>query len=85
MRDAEVFARRAALADPELLEAHNVLGVALVNTGRRDEGIESFRTAHRLDPSDRGPARNLVATLCRAGRTDEALSVAQACKGYPFG
>jgi len=44
--------RRAIEIDPDYAEAHNVIGVALARSGRRDEALAHFERAVRLAPEN---------------------------------
>jgi FixJ family two-component response regulator len=72
---ADAHARCALLLDPERPEAHNVLGVALLQRGRTAEARQHFRAALAVAPGYEPAARNLAL----AGRPpDPGSSVAYA-------
>jgi Flp pilus assembly protein TadD len=48
-------------------------GNFLINLGRANEAIESFRTASTLEPSDAGFHYALANALSKAGQTDESI------------
>jgi tetratricopeptide (TPR) repeat protein len=50
-------------ADPDHVDAHNNLGVALPRLGRRDEALGHFRRAVQIDPDHQNASRNLRAAL----------------------
>ncbi len=52
---------RAALTwNPESVEAHNNLGIALASVGRMDEAVEAFKQALAIDPEFDDARRNLA-------------------------
>jgi spermidine synthase len=52
---------RAALTwDPESVEAHNNLGIALASLGRMDEAVDQFRQALAIEPAFEDARRNLA-------------------------
>ena len=53
--------------------AHNNLGLALEIAAQRDEAIEHFRSAIRIDPSFANAHHNLGVSLFRAGQLDSAI------------
>ena len=68
----ELFGKALKL-NPDYPEAHNDLGIVLVQQGRIDEGIAHFREAIRLNPEYRRMAHyNLGRALAMQGRVDEA-------------
>ncbi|MCZ7651454.1 MAG: tetratricopeptide repeat protein [Thermoanaerobaculia bacterium] len=48
--EAIVHLRRAVAADPDLEEAHYLLGLASLDLGQRRRALASFRAAQRLNP-----------------------------------
>ena len=44
--------------DPENVDAHNSLGVALAQLGEYDKAVEQFRDALRIDPEFSGAEQN---------------------------
>jgi adenylate cyclase len=67
------LARRAVKDDPRDPHAHFALGVACMNTQRRDEAIDELREATRLNPSHSFAHANLGQILNYLDRPDEAL------------
>jgi len=53
---------------PDLPEAHNELGSALLLAGQRDEGIAELREALRLEPNFEQAQQNLTHALGQAAR-----------------
>ena len=74
MRQAEIYARQALDADPDLAGAHTIMGVILSGSGRKQEAIDSWTRAVRLDPSEHDALYNLWIELAAAGRRDEAVA-----------
>ncbi|MEC9100663.1 MAG: methyltransferase domain-containing protein [Pseudomonadota bacterium] len=58
---------------PQLLEAHNNLGVALRASGRVTEAIKSYRRAIKIDSKYLIGRKNLTRALWEVGKIDEAL------------
>jgi protein O-GlcNAc transferase len=76
-KSAEQLLRREIAAHPDLVDAHNALGVALINQGRPHDALAVFLEAARLDPRS-APANNNVANvLGQLGRNEEALPYLQ--------
>jgi predicted O-linked N-acetylglucosamine transferase (SPINDLY family) len=59
---------------PTMAAAHNSLGAAWNDQGRRDEAIESYRRAIELDPRYGEPYNNLGVSLQSLGRMAEATA-----------
>ena len=66
------FAETVRLA-PDMPEAHNNYGAALLVSGRTDEAIEELREAVRLEPDVGDAYINLAGALLKKGRTEEAI------------
>ena len=66
--------QRALAIDPELADAHNWLGSALLALGRTDEAIAEIREALRLEP-DNGQAHQGLARACWVGKGDFAAAI----------
>ncbi len=66
--------RRALEIDPELADAHNWLGTALLSLGQVDEGIAEIREALRLEPEN-GQAHQSLARAYWVGKGDFAAAV----------
>jgi arylsulfatase A-like enzyme/Tfp pilus assembly protein PilF len=64
--------RRALAADPEIVEAHAMLGNLYVKTGISNHAIEAYQRALSIDPEHRGATFNLALAYKNAGRADEA-------------
>jgi tetratricopeptide (TPR) repeat protein len=75
--EAERLARRALEIDPTLAKAHTTLGVALAESGRKADAIESWKRAVALDGREFDALYNLVVLLTEAGRADEARQYAR--------
>ncbi len=73
-RDSRTVFARAVAVDPTAHFAHNSLGLALIETGRVEEGLAHVETAVRLRPDKAGYAANLGSALLRLGRAKEALA-----------
>jgi len=67
-----------AINDPLNPVSHMGLGGTYFDLGRFDEALASFRTALRLSPGYHNAPFLIAFTLLLLGRTDEALSAAQA-------
>jgi len=65
--------RKSVAADPQNVEAHNALGVALSRDGRHDDAVAALRAALALDPGRGHLHSNLGNALLRAGRSHEAI------------
>ncbi len=65
--------RRALELRPDFVVAHNNLGIALRDLGRKDEALEHFRRAVELDPTFAPAQTNLGQTLLDLGQAEEAL------------
>ena len=57
---------------PKDLKALNLLGIALIGAGRRDEANTRFRAALAIDPRFVPARKNLAINEYQAGRLDEA-------------
>jgi arylsulfatase A-like enzyme/predicted Zn-dependent protease len=64
--------RQALDADPEIVEAHVMLGNLHGKAARREQAIEAYRRALALDPEHEGAAFSLALAFREAGRTDDA-------------
>lgn len=71
--EALAAARRASDRNPDLADAHNMLGICLADHAQHDRAIAAFETAVRLDPRSAQSLNNLAKALADAGRTDEAI------------
>jgi Flp pilus assembly protein TadD len=70
--DAMVHLQEAVRLDPEYVEAHVNLGVALQRRGRLDEAVVQYRVALRIAPGAAKARQNLGLALLLAGRREEA-------------
>ncbi len=57
---AVMVAREVVAARPTLAGSHNALGLALIGQGKLNEGMDSLRTAVRMDETALEPLRNLA-------------------------
>lgn len=81
---AAVAAGRALELDPDLPDAHRVLGTVAMLRGRLREGAASLARAVELNPSDWAAAGNLGSVYGRLGRLDEAVVLyRQVAEGDP--
>jgi tetratricopeptide (TPR) repeat protein len=74
LRGAEAALRRECAAYPESADAHNVLGVALINQSRREDALAAFLAALRIDAQHAEANNNAGNLLSAFGRRDEAVS-----------
>lgn len=74
---AEQALRRETHAYPDSANAHNTLGVALVNQGKNQEALGAFRAALRLDPGHAEANSNAGAVLRTLGRPEDGLPYLQ--------
>jgi predicted O-linked N-acetylglucosamine transferase (SPINDLY family) len=72
-RQAEELLRREVEAYPDLIDAWNALGVALINQSRLQEALEVFLEAARRDPRSAVAHTNVANVLGDLGRGAEAL------------
>ncbi len=75
---AETAAREALDTNPDLANAYNNLGSALIGQGRVDEAISAFEACVARDPIHDNAQANLSAAYSHAGRYDDALKAAEA-------
>ncbi|MCB9878734.1 MAG: tetratricopeptide repeat protein [Planctomycetes bacterium] len=71
-RRAERLLRRALRCDDDCAEAHNRLGVVLLQKGAIAEGCAHLERAHALAPDDSSTLLHLAQGSALAGRFDEA-------------
>ena len=74
---AEQLLRREIAAHPDLVDAHNTLGVALVSQGRPHDALAVFLEAARLDSRSATANNNVANVLGDLGRNEEALPYLQ--------
>lgn len=70
---------RAAPDHPSLLTAR---GIVLDELGRLDDALKAFRRADQLAPGAEATERNMLSTLLRAGKPEEALGMARTMRQY---
>lgn len=69
--------RTAVVLEPDMAEAWNNLGLALLLTGRQGEALFAMQRAVRLRPSLARPWNNIGVVLSRMGRTAQARAAYQ--------
>ena len=74
------YLEAATRLDPDYVEAHANLGVALRHAGRVDDALATYRRALEIDPSRPGTLLNLATLYREQGREDEALSAIAAAR-----
>lgn len=72
-KSAELILKREIAAYPDLVGAHNALGVCLVNQSRREEALAVFLAAARLAPLSADANNNIGNVLNELGRYEEAI------------
>ena len=70
---AAVEFRKALDLDPDEAQSHNNLGLALVETGKVEEGMEHYRKALELSPGYPEAHNNLGSALVRSRHFPEAV------------
>jgi protein O-GlcNAc transferase len=70
---AEALLRSETAAWPDLIDAWNALGVALINQSRLPEALAAFLEAARRDPGSAAAQNNVANALGDLGRQEEAL------------
>jgi serine/threonine protein kinase/tetratricopeptide (TPR) repeat protein len=70
---AEAAYREAIRCKPNFAEAHNLLGVLLMNTKRLDEALTQFTEAAQLNPNLPQPRFFLGLTLLRKNQLEESI------------
>lgn len=77
MRDDEDAAEKALLSiletDPDVLDAHQMLGQISITQKRFDDSIGHFRRALELDPAHKNSLMGLASSYRALGRQEEAL------------
>ncbi len=73
--DAETVLTQVARRHPGQSEAHNQLGILLMDARRVEEAIVRFRAATRAAPRDGNAQNNLGFALMAGGRYEEAIKV----------
>src|SRR5256885_15665493 len=58
--EAEPLCKSALAQAPELARAHFLLGLANIDTNKRDEAVRHLRQAIELDPEDEGAWKTLA-------------------------
>lgn len=72
-RGAEQDCTSSIERNPFVVNSYQVRGLAYVYQQKYDRAIADFREGLRLDPENRPIRHNLILSLARDGRTDEAL------------
>jgi predicted O-linked N-acetylglucosamine transferase (SPINDLY family) len=72
LQSAELVLEQEIKAYPDLVDAHNALGVALINQSRREDALAVFLDAARLDPRSAESNNNVGNVLNELGRYEEA-------------
>ncbi len=70
-------ARKAVELDPQLSEAHELLGRVLLRRGQHDEAITSLERSIQLNPNRSDNYASLADTLTFANRPNEAIGLLQ--------
>lgn len=68
---------QALLLAPDVPALLSAYGIVLDELDRPEEGLRALRRVSELAPTSRTAQRNLLSTLLRAGRPDEALRIAR--------
>ena len=71
--DAEKILREIVRTSPSNVDAHNLLGVVLDQSGNAADAEREYRNAIRLDPKAVSPLANLGVLLARTKRQPEAI------------
>lgn len=85
-RRAERWLRRAIARDPNCADAHNRLGVLLLERGALREGHQHLQTAHQLGPDEPAPLLHLAQACALLGEPEQArqhLAAAARCGADP--
>jgi tetratricopeptide (TPR) repeat protein len=64
--------RKVLAADPEVIEAHTMLGNMHIKAGRPRDAIAAYRQALAVDPEHEGATWSLALAYRQAGQIDEA-------------
>jgi type IV pilus assembly protein PilF len=75
--------KQSIIADPSLLEAHNLRGLIYMRLNDVGLAEESFRKALQIDPQAASVAHNYGWLLCQQGRMPEAVRLFQAAIANP--
>jgi type IV pilus assembly protein PilF len=75
--------KQSIIADPSLLEAHNLRGLIYMRLNDAGLAEESFRKALQIDPQAASVAHNYGWLLCQQGRMPEAFRLFQAAIANP--
>jgi arylsulfatase A-like enzyme/tetratricopeptide (TPR) repeat protein len=70
--DAAARLTRVLAEDPEMIEAHSVLGGVWLDAGRPAEAVAALRSALAIDPEHRGAVFNLALAYLHLGQTSDA-------------
>jgi arylsulfatase A-like enzyme/Tfp pilus assembly protein PilF len=71
---AEIALRGVLEADPEILDAHQMLGQLALTTGRYEEALGCFRRAIELQPDHLNSMLGMASAYRALGRSDDALA-----------
>jgi spermidine synthase len=74
MEDAIWHYRQAIRLEPDLVQAHGGLGIALHVQGKLDEAIGHYCRALEIDPEHTEAHNSLACALAEQGKLDEAIS-----------
>jgi predicted O-linked N-acetylglucosamine transferase (SPINDLY family) len=77
LKTAEQVLRREVDAYPDLIDARNALGVALIQQSRPQDALPVFMEAARRDPKSAAANNNVANVLGDLGRHEEALAYLQ--------
>ena len=72
-KNAELVLEQEIKAYPDLVDAHNALGVALIRQSRHERALAVFLEAARLDPRSAESNNNVGNVLNELGRYEEAV------------
>jgi type IV pilus assembly protein PilF len=75
--------KQSIIADPSLLEAHNLRGLIYMRLNDAALAEESFRKALQIDPQAASVAHNYGWLLCQQGRMPEAFRLFQGAIANP--
>jgi tetratricopeptide (TPR) repeat protein len=74
IKEAMTQYRKALMLNPDLAEAHNNLGIGLLEKGFSNEAIFHFKTAIKINPRYFDAYFNFADALLQVGRTGEAIN-----------
>ena len=73
LAEAVAYYRRTLEINPEAVEAHNNLAVAIYRLGRKEEAVAHLREAMRIDPEDPAAYYNMGIILLKEGHPDQSI------------